>query len=263
MSAASGTSAPRATAYGLPLSRLSSCASSCACSRIRSPMRQMIRPRSDGVMWPQGPSSNAVLAARTARSMSSESPSAMLASGWPVAGLGVSNDLPEAASTHCPLINSLRGVAVNSSTVRSTVTVMNGHLLAARRERLPRCSCSPSAARGHQSVTGARSVGSHNLTTTPWVKQGSASGRSPRDHEPALAGSVRDGEDDVRRLDDDGHLAALDQPEVADRLHGDRGDQAPAAGVERDVGDRLSGVDAGDHGRDLVASAQLHFWVPL
>ena len=72
-------------------------------------MRQMIRPRSDGVMRPHGPSSNAVRAARTARSMSSASPSATVASVSPVAGFGVSNVLPEAASTHWPLMKSLRG----------------------------------------------------------------------------------------------------------------------------------------------------------
>jgi len=86
--------------------------------------------------------------------------------------VGVSNVLPEAASTHCPLMNSLRGAAVNSSTVRSTVTVINGHLLAARRGRLPHCSCPHGAARGHQSGTSARSVGSNNLTTGTGVKQG-------------------------------------------------------------------------------------------
>src|SRR5580692_9557161 len=54
----------------------------------------MIRPRSDGVILPHGPSSNARRAARTARLMSSASPSAIWASVSPVAGLGVSNVLP-------------------------------------------------------------------------------------------------------------------------------------------------------------------------
>ena len=69
-------------------------------------MRQMMRPRSDGVILLHGPSSKARRAARTARPTSSESPSATRASVSPVAGLGVSNVLPDAASTHCPLMNN-------------------------------------------------------------------------------------------------------------------------------------------------------------
>ena len=91
---------PAATANGLPLSSDSSWASSSMCSRIRSPMRQMIRPRSDGVIRLHGPVSKARRAAATARSMSSASPSATRARISPVAGLGVSNVLPDAASTH-------------------------------------------------------------------------------------------------------------------------------------------------------------------
>ncbi len=41
-----------------------------------------------------------------------------------MAGSGVANVLPDAASVHCPLMNSFRGAAVNSSTLLSTVTVM-------------------------------------------------------------------------------------------------------------------------------------------
>ena len=41
-----------------------------------------------------------------------------------MAGLGVSNVLPDAASVHCPPMNSFRGAVVNSSTLLSTVTVM-------------------------------------------------------------------------------------------------------------------------------------------
>ena len=69
-------------------------------------MRQMIRPRSDGVILDHGPDSNALRAARTARLMSSASPSAMCARVSPVAGLGVSKVLPDAASAHFPLMNS-------------------------------------------------------------------------------------------------------------------------------------------------------------
>ncbi len=56
--------------------------------------------------------------------MSSASPSATLARVAPVAGSGVANVFPDAASAHCPLMNSWRGAAVNSSTLLSTVTVM-------------------------------------------------------------------------------------------------------------------------------------------
>jgi hypothetical protein len=48
------------------------------------------------------------------------------------------------------LMKSWRGLAVNCSTVWSTVTVMNAHLLAARHGRLPRCSQPGNAARGHR-----------------------------------------------------------------------------------------------------------------
>src|SRR6478735_9741817 len=91
---------------------------------MRSPIFQMSRPRSEGVMRLHGPLSNALRAARTARLMSSASPSATLARVSPVAGFGVSNVLPDAASVHCPSMNSFRGAAVNSSTTLSTVTVM-------------------------------------------------------------------------------------------------------------------------------------------
>ena len=95
-------------------------------------MRQMIRPRSDGVILLHGPSSNALRAAFTARLMSSASPSATRASVSPVAGLGVSNVLPDAASIHCPLMNICRGAPMNCSTLRSSVTVMGASSLLPR-----------------------------------------------------------------------------------------------------------------------------------
>ena len=65
----------------------------------------------------QGPASNALRAARAARSMSSASPSATRASTFPVAGSSVSNVLPDAASTHLPSMSIRRWRAVtNSST---------------------------------------------------------------------------------------------------------------------------------------------------
>src|SRR5271157_2132504 len=86
----------------------------------------MRRPRSDGVILPHGPSSKAERAARTARSL----PSAMRARVSPVAGFGVSNVLPDAASVHCPLMNNWRGVAMKASVFLSRVTVIGIYLLA-------------------------------------------------------------------------------------------------------------------------------------
>src|SRR6201986_5279861 len=91
---------------------------------MRSPIFQMRRPLSDGVMRLHGPLSKALRAALTARLMSSASSSATLARGSPGAGLGVSTVLPDAAAVHCPPMNSFRGAVVNSSTLLSTVTVM-------------------------------------------------------------------------------------------------------------------------------------------
>src|SRR5690348_2871609 len=171
--------------YGLPLSSDSSWASSLVCSRIRSPMRQMIRPRSDGLILLHGPSSNAFLAAVTARLMSSASPSAIRASVSPVAGLGVSKVLPDAAFTNCPLMNIWRGAPMNSSTLRSSVTVMGASSLLAPRlaEGTPSRLDSPhnGPARGPQ---GAAQLGSLNET---YALQARRKGRpgGARDHRTA------------------------------------------------------------------------------
>src|SRR5580692_4873559 len=69
-----------------------------------------------------------------------------------------------------------------------------------------------------------------------------------------------DGEDDVGGLDDGGDLAAFGQAELLDGFDGDRGDQPAPAGVQGDVGDGLSEVDADHCGRDLITRAQLHGW---
>lgn len=75
---------------------------------------------------------------------------------------------------------------------------------------------------------------------------------------PAPLSSVAGRHDDVRGLDHRGDLAALDQAELTDRFHGDRGDQPDTPRVQLDVGDRLAGGDAYDLGRDLVSRAQPH-----
>src|ERR1700674_5904565 len=116
MSAASATSAALATAIGLPLSSDSSSASSSAYFEIRSPMRQIILPRSEGVMVAHGPDSRARRAACTAASMSALSPSATRAMTLPVAGFMTSKVLPETAGTHLPLMSIFFGVARNCVT---------------------------------------------------------------------------------------------------------------------------------------------------
>jgi hypothetical protein len=61
--------------------------------------------------------------------------------------------LPDAASVHCPSMNSFRGAAVNSSTTLSTVTVMS---------------------------TSSPHIGSHNETTrAPTFTRGCVEGRHP------------------------------------------------------------------------------------
>src|SRR5580698_1778163 len=61
--------------------------------------RRRSAPRSAGPIRDQGPSSNADRATRTASSTSAASPSATVARTFPVAGLIVSNVLPDLAGT--------------------------------------------------------------------------------------------------------------------------------------------------------------------
>ena len=113
MSAASGTSATRATAIGLPLSSDSSSASSSVYFEMRSPIRHTTRARSEGVIAGQGPDSNARRAARTAVSISALSPSAARAMVAPVAGFLTSKVIPVAAGSHLPSMSSFLGLAMN------------------------------------------------------------------------------------------------------------------------------------------------------
>ena len=69
---------------------------------------------------------------------------------------------------------------------------------------------------------------------------------------------VRDPEQDVGSLDDDGDLGSDRKAEVADGLDGDRRDDPHAAGVELDVRNRFALRDAGDPGGDLITRAELH-----
>src|SRR5271156_6264884 len=116
---ASGRSATRAILSGLPLSSDSSCANSSAYFSSKSESFQIRRPRSEGEILDHGPELKAARAAFTARSMSSRSPAATLARTSPVAGLYVGKVLPEAASTHLPLIRILRFFATKPLTLLS------------------------------------------------------------------------------------------------------------------------------------------------
>src|SRR6267378_7336036 len=118
MSAASGTSATRATAFGLPLSSDSSSASSSVYFEMRSPIRHTILLRSEAVIAGQGPDSNARRAARTAASISALSPSAARAIVAPLAGFLTSKVFSEAAASHFPSISSFFAVAMNCATGR-------------------------------------------------------------------------------------------------------------------------------------------------
>src|SRR2546421_9574754 len=118
MSAASGTSATRATALGLPLSSDSSSASSSVYFEMRSPTRHTILLRSEAVIAGQGPDSKARRAARTAASISALSPSAARAIVAPFAGFLTSKVFSEAAGSHLPSISSFLAVATNCATGR-------------------------------------------------------------------------------------------------------------------------------------------------
>src|SRR5262245_138952 len=88
---------------GLPLSSVSSRASSSAFWSTRSPSFHRTRERSIGFIFAHGPS-NAARAARTARSTSSAPASATVVMGSSVAGFVVVSGAPEAASTASPLM---------------------------------------------------------------------------------------------------------------------------------------------------------------
>ena len=89
----------RLSVIGLPMSRVSSSASSSVCLVMSSAKRNSARLRLAGARLAQLPLRNTARAAATARLMSSVSPEATRASSLPVAGLMESNVTPEAAST--------------------------------------------------------------------------------------------------------------------------------------------------------------------
>src|SRR5690349_13997590 len=98
-----------ATQSGMPLSSVSSNASSAACASMASDSFQSRRARSAGDVVRHALCSSARRAALTAASISAASPAAACAKTSPLAGSKTSNTLPEAAGRHLPPISSWRG----------------------------------------------------------------------------------------------------------------------------------------------------------
>ena len=90
---------------GLPLSAVSSAASSGVFASMSCASLYIMRPRSRAETFDHDPS-KARRAAATALSISALSPSATSASVAPVAGFGVVKVLPDSASTHLPSMKS-------------------------------------------------------------------------------------------------------------------------------------------------------------
>src|SRR5580693_9275758 len=91
---------------GMPLSRLSTWPISSAACSMRSASFHNRRARATGGMLGQGPLSNALRAARTARSISSAPPAAAWPRTLPVAGFSTSMRPPARGSTHSLLISN-------------------------------------------------------------------------------------------------------------------------------------------------------------
>src|SRR6266403_689298 len=134
----SGTSAARATWYGLPLSSASSCASSSACFSIKSASLFIRFPRCAALILRHGPLSNAARAATTALSTSGASASATCVITSPVEGLIVGKVFPEALSTHFPLISSFVGPILTFDYITAAAVAI---LLPSYFCPVPRCLC--------------------------------------------------------------------------------------------------------------------------
>src|SRR5262249_50475595 len=92
---------------------------------MRSASLFISRPRSEAFIFGQGPVSNALRAALTAKSTSAVSPSAtwQIVSPVAVAGLRVGNVLPETLSSRLPPMKSGWSLTLGGLTVRGLVTV--------------------------------------------------------------------------------------------------------------------------------------------
>ena len=105
----SGRSVHRFSRMGLPLSILSSTASSTMCFSIRPQSLRNIFLRSVGCILDHTPESKVLRATDTALSTSSLPQLATWASSLPVAGLMVAKVLPEAAGINLPSIKAMVG----------------------------------------------------------------------------------------------------------------------------------------------------------
>lgn len=108
-------SAARENERGLPLSNVSSRASSSECCSIRSANLLNTRPRARPDILGQGPSSKARRAAATARSISRTPASATLQIVSPVRGSMLGKVLPSIASSHRPSMSSRVAVGVGAA----------------------------------------------------------------------------------------------------------------------------------------------------
>ena len=126
--AAAGTSIEELSRMGLPMSSVSSRASSPACLSMSSASFKRRRLRWAGAMRDHLPDSKARRAAATARSTSSLSQAAILAMTSPVAGLTQSKVCPEAASTYLPsmkaCVRKVRRVASRFQSCADSISAM-------------------------------------------------------------------------------------------------------------------------------------------
>ena len=139
-----GTSLPiscRQSVMVLPLSMLSSTASSSRCSRTRSASFSSTALRSSGAARDQAPPSKARRADLTARSTSAASQAATSAITSPVAGLMVGKVWPLAASRKRPSMKAwVRGFSVPAmSCVRIRSSLVMGHVLSVGAILSPAC----------------------------------------------------------------------------------------------------------------------------
>jgi hypothetical protein len=116
----------RVSRIGLPMSSVSSNASSSRSRSISSASRNMIFFFSRGVLLRQRPSSNATRAALTAASMSSTSHEATWFSALPSRGPTFSNVLPLLAPTSLPSITACVGNFTVAARSRFFCRLMGG-----------------------------------------------------------------------------------------------------------------------------------------
>src|SRR5262249_18334310 len=114
-SATRRTSVRRDSLIGLPMSRVSSRASSSAWLRTRSASFSNVRLRSFGAACDHTPDSNAARAPATARSTSGAEQAATFAGTPPSIGLTHSNVSPVADSRYSPSMNARSGMSISAA----------------------------------------------------------------------------------------------------------------------------------------------------